>query len=185
MSGLILGLRPVNERRCYFVTTSLVGWMQAKNQPCHFIQWIIHQFHVDATEWNKISTCTWRHMDTMCWSTNISIKFQANWLVIWRWNVGSCRIYWMHEDALALIQQGWYTQIAKALGSTSVRHRSDAQVSNLCLIYVGLCYLGQYTIITKIILHPTNYVHISRFKVFCCGFLLKGFNHIFLGYATV
>ena len=26
---LILGLRPANERRCYFVTTSLVGWVQA------------------------------------------------------------------------------------------------------------------------------------------------------------
>ena len=28
-SGLILGLRPANERRWYFVTTSLIGWAQA------------------------------------------------------------------------------------------------------------------------------------------------------------
>ena len=27
--GLILGLLPANERRCYFVTTFLIGWMQA------------------------------------------------------------------------------------------------------------------------------------------------------------
>ena len=27
-SELILGLRPANERRRYFVTTSLIGWMQ-------------------------------------------------------------------------------------------------------------------------------------------------------------
>ena len=27
-AGLILGLRPVNERRRYFVTPSLVGWVQ-------------------------------------------------------------------------------------------------------------------------------------------------------------
>ena len=27
--ALILGLRPANERRCYFVTTSLIGWVQA------------------------------------------------------------------------------------------------------------------------------------------------------------
>ena len=26
-AGLILGLHPANERRCYFVTTSLIGWM--------------------------------------------------------------------------------------------------------------------------------------------------------------
>ena len=32
--GLILGLRPANESRCYFVTTSLIGWVQAWNQPC-------------------------------------------------------------------------------------------------------------------------------------------------------
>ena len=28
-AGLILGLLPANERRRYFVTTSLIGWVQA------------------------------------------------------------------------------------------------------------------------------------------------------------
>ena len=28
-SGLILGVRPANERRRYFITTSLIGWAQA------------------------------------------------------------------------------------------------------------------------------------------------------------
>ena len=28
-SELILGLRPANERRGYYVTTSLIGWVQA------------------------------------------------------------------------------------------------------------------------------------------------------------
>ena len=28
-TGLILGLRPANERRRYFVTASLIGWAQA------------------------------------------------------------------------------------------------------------------------------------------------------------
>ena len=28
-TGRILGLRPANERRRYFVTTSLFGWVQA------------------------------------------------------------------------------------------------------------------------------------------------------------
>ena len=28
-TGLILGLRPANERRCYFVMASLIGWAQA------------------------------------------------------------------------------------------------------------------------------------------------------------
>ena len=29
ISGLILGLGPANERQCYFVTMSLIGWAQA------------------------------------------------------------------------------------------------------------------------------------------------------------
>ena len=40
-SGLILGLRPTNERRRYFVMTSLIGWAQASNQPCTCLQNII------------------------------------------------------------------------------------------------------------------------------------------------
>ena len=34
ISGLILDLRLANERRRYFVTTSLIGWAQTWNQPC-------------------------------------------------------------------------------------------------------------------------------------------------------
>ena len=30
---MILGLRPTNERRCYFVTTSFIGWAPAWKQP--------------------------------------------------------------------------------------------------------------------------------------------------------
>ena len=30
--GLILSLCPANERQCYLVTTSLIGWTQTKNQ---------------------------------------------------------------------------------------------------------------------------------------------------------
>ena len=37
-SGLIQDSRPTNERRCYFVTTSLIGWMHTYNQPCKYIQ---------------------------------------------------------------------------------------------------------------------------------------------------
>ena len=35
-SGLILCLCPANYRRCYFVTTSLIGWAQAYNEPYAF-----------------------------------------------------------------------------------------------------------------------------------------------------
>ena len=32
-SGLILGLRPANERRRYKVTSSLIGWVQPRISP--------------------------------------------------------------------------------------------------------------------------------------------------------
>ena len=35
ITALILGLRPANEKRRYFVTTSLIGWAQTWNQPCY------------------------------------------------------------------------------------------------------------------------------------------------------
>ena len=34
-AGIILGLRPANERRRYKVTPSLIGWAQTQNQRCN------------------------------------------------------------------------------------------------------------------------------------------------------
>ena len=45
---LILGLCPANERRHYFVMTSLIGWAQAYNQPCfisHIAKKLLSQCH--------------------------------------------------------------------------------------------------------------------------------------------
>ena len=36
-TGLILDVRPANERRHYFVTMSLIGWAQTQNRPCVMI----------------------------------------------------------------------------------------------------------------------------------------------------
>ena len=43
ISGMILGLRPANERRCYFVTTFLIGWVQAENQPWICTSYVTHR----------------------------------------------------------------------------------------------------------------------------------------------
>ena len=49
-AGLLLGLRPANERRRYFVTSSLIGWVQAWNQPWNVhISWDIQwKDHIDG-----------------------------------------------------------------------------------------------------------------------------------------
>ena len=44
--GLILGLRPANERWRYFVTTSLIDWVQAQNQLCGQNTYSRFHFHV-------------------------------------------------------------------------------------------------------------------------------------------
>ena len=41
MAGPILGLLPANERRRYFVTTSLIGWVLTQNQPCNGVIFIL------------------------------------------------------------------------------------------------------------------------------------------------
>ena len=41
MAGPILGLLPANERRRYFVTTSLIGWVLTPNQPCNGVIFIL------------------------------------------------------------------------------------------------------------------------------------------------
>ena len=46
-AGVILGLCPANERRLYFVTTFLIGWAQAWNQPCTV--WYIAMTQVEHT----------------------------------------------------------------------------------------------------------------------------------------
>ena len=33
VSGIILCMCPANERRCYYVTSSLIGWVHAQNDP--------------------------------------------------------------------------------------------------------------------------------------------------------
>ena len=48
-SGLILGLRPANERRRYFVTTSFIGWVQAENQPCTMVKFHGDIFHITGS----------------------------------------------------------------------------------------------------------------------------------------
>ena len=38
-TGLILGLHPANERRCYKVTPSLIGWPQTYSESCARLRW--------------------------------------------------------------------------------------------------------------------------------------------------
>ena len=49
--GLILGLRPANERRRYFVTTSFIGWMQAWDQPWWY------KWHTQQSDNKNIIVC--------------------------------------------------------------------------------------------------------------------------------
>ena len=46
-AGLILGLRPANERRRYFVTTSLIGWAQT---------YVFEAYHPSHDHGNALAT---------------------------------------------------------------------------------------------------------------------------------
>ena len=63
-TGLILALPPTNERWCYFVRMSLLGWVQAENQPCGIS--IILQFRV-KTSYSFFCHC---QLQWIGWSLN-------------------------------------------------------------------------------------------------------------------
>ena len=48
-SGLILGLRPANETRRYFITMSLIGWDKPRISPLNFID----EFTISLYLYNK------------------------------------------------------------------------------------------------------------------------------------
>ena len=56
-TGLILCLGPANERRCYFVTTSLIDWVQAWNQP-----WYSMKHSKDRGLYSLSSSATYRQI---------------------------------------------------------------------------------------------------------------------------
>ena len=72
-TGMILGLHPADERRCYFVKTFLIGWVQTYSQPCYIT--VDHSslssplcmfFH-----YTKISSC-WRNCNLEMHRTKIT-----------------------------------------------------------------------------------------------------------------
>ena len=58
ITWLILSLHLANERRCYKVTPSLIGWAQTKNQPC-IIYICCFQIQVLTESWSRVSLHPW------------------------------------------------------------------------------------------------------------------------------
>ena len=61
-TGLIVGLHPANERQHYFITTSLIGWAQAYNQPWSSLLYLpfsfwgvsYHRYVIWHSHWSPI-----------------------------------------------------------------------------------------------------------------------------------
>ena len=64
ISGLILSLRPANERWRYFVKTSLIGWVQA---------------------WNQLCIITWNHTQVSENRTSLLEHIKVIWWSLWQW----------------------------------------------------------------------------------------------------
>ena len=56
--GLILSLRSANEKRRYFVTTSLIDWAQAQNQPCAWLDVLVFL----NARISNMHTCTYGYL---------------------------------------------------------------------------------------------------------------------------
>ena len=74
---LILGLRPANDRQCYFVTASSIGWAQTLNQPCNRKQ--VHLFmqeHEKRKPWRVIIPSKYQ----------LTIIYTKCWLLLSHWD---------------------------------------------------------------------------------------------------
>ena len=72
LAELILVLRPANERWCYFVTASLIGWAQTYNQPYLTVnsQWGALIYCIDKIWWNVVGDrpgSSWNPLWTSDW----------------------------------------------------------------------------------------------------------------------
>ena len=78
-SGLILGLHPANERRRYFVTTSLIGWCKPRIIPEHLylsvhVTWLVGSSWLLATQ-----LCDFLHiLHSFGYITPTSVLLMAN-----------------------------------------------------------------------------------------------------------
>ena len=91
---LILGLRPANERRRYFITKSRIGWAQNCNQPCNTIHKNIIMYVINNVPTTTLSILTFR-ISACDKIKNISTKCitKTSWSVIYRGRAGLLLLY--------------------------------------------------------------------------------------------
>ena len=88
-TGLILGLRPDSERRRYFVTTSLIGCVQAEYHPCeyHDDDWkVIFYGKPNQNSWPSKTNATQRKCN---WYqlTGIDLNYLFNLFSLALWHI--------------------------------------------------------------------------------------------------
>ena len=79
-TGLILGLHPTNERRRYFVTAFLIGWVQAWNQPrLHTIstQMVLQPWIKHGCLTRKVASSRLNTLKHLPWKCFCSVLFWA------------------------------------------------------------------------------------------------------------
>ena len=102
-TGLILGLRPVNERRRYKVTRSLIGWAQTYNQP-----WLYVRKHVNMNLHLTWPCYTWHNVPGLdrkrynAGTYSISQEICTRFLLC-------CALLWLYIDWFSHIHQAYFT----------------------------------------------------------------------------
>ena len=63
-SGIILYMRPGNERRCYIVTPYLIGWAHTQNDPCNICDNGLYMHQPCCQEWTMSNCMMWTDKGT-------------------------------------------------------------------------------------------------------------------------
>ena len=125
LSGPNLGLRPANERRRYFVTTSLIGWAQAWNQPRYF----------DTDYLCQRRLCFHRR------SSVLSVSRSANLVSIILSNIVQkvfAGIYWHNQDSSGMLKEVVDAICCIALVITVIPRKLAEIVSEIPPLYTGI-----------------------------------------------
>ena len=83
-TGIILWMRPANERQCYSVTLSLIGWVHIQNDSWHMVSTCFNSLRPHTAHWAKAWDCqnhavliSWR-----CWWYHAGYKWHFRTLVL-------------------------------------------------------------------------------------------------------
>ena len=145
--GIISWMHPANKRRCYIVTSSLIGWAHSQNDPCtshhQYYRWFQHSHHLDWQYYSfhsgkmkcLVQNCFTSNMQML----NISVGFQCAiliWIICYFSTSNSSQLdmkkgSWNCLKMLRIrqVQKNWYLTFGRPISALNV-HKNKSLLTD-------------------------------------------------------